>query len=261
MIVTDTIEDIKKTLDGVDTDTLVVFDCDDVLTTLNGQLWKRKNHKFFADWCERNFPDCSVHTLYEVANSILVLSENLLVNEEMPKIVEGLYAKNVQAFVLTALSIKPIASVSDPLKWRVATLKEFGYDFGKFWPSLADKRFDGFAHDYPPAYSSGIVCSGEIPKGESFTAFVKYSGIKPARVIFIDDKDDTIENVEMACQALAIEFVGIRYLEADKIVSDVPFSEKMYDYQLATVTRKNVWVPDSDAARHCGITTLETSPT
>ncbi|MDR1432973.1 MAG: DUF2608 domain-containing protein [Puniceicoccales bacterium] len=247
IVVTDDIGDIKKELRSADTDTLVAFDCDDVLTTLEDQIWKRENYQFFVKWCANAFSDASMETLHCVSDFILTVGRNCLVNEEMPRIVDDLHAKNIQSMVLTALSQRPVGSITDPLRWRVATLNGFGYNFGKFWPALADKRFDEFACAYQPEYSSGVVCSGETPKGQSLRAFLKHAAISPRKVIFIDDKEDTVEDVKATCESMEIAFVGIQYLEASKVVSAVPFSEEMMEYQLNTLKEKNIWLPDGEA--------------
>ncbi|MDR2598385.1 MAG: DUF2608 domain-containing protein, partial [Holosporales bacterium] len=68
IITTDQIEDIEAELERADKDTLVVFDCDDVLIT------------------------GPAHT-------------KVLVSEKMPKLVDNLQQRGVQTVILTAYSI------------------------------------------------------------------------------------------------------------------------------------------------------------
>jgi hypothetical protein len=246
MIVTDTIDSIKNTLENIDEGTLVLFDCDDVLTTLEEHIWKRQNHEFFLEWCTENIPE-GQNSLNEVANIILVTSKNFLVEGEMPEVVRSLHAKNAKAVVLTALSMKPIKEITDPLDWRVRTLKNFEYNFEKFWPSLPRKHFDEFNCEYPPAYASGVICSGKVSKGQTMEAFLKYSKVTPRKVVFIDDKAESIESVRMSCAGIGAEFIGIQYLGADRIVSQIPFSEEKVRYQLQILKEKNIWIPDAEA--------------
>ena len=54
VIVTEDISVIENELKNVDHTWLVVFDCDDVLTTLCEQICKEQNKKFLIDWCAKN---------------------------------------------------------------------------------------------------------------------------------------------------------------------------------------------------------------
>jgi hypothetical protein len=158
IIVVDIMDDIEKRLKVADGNTLVVFDCDEVLTTLSEQVWQARNHDFFVEWCSKNISNFSEEVLYKLATSILVSSKNLLVNQRMPELVESLYRRNIKSIVLTALSTQPVATIRDPMAWRISTLENFGYNFKMFWPSWPDKHFKEFGEEYPPAYGSGVIC-------------------------------------------------------------------------------------------------------
>jgi hypothetical protein len=250
MINTDSIDDIKNEVNAAEGDTLFAFDCDEVLTTLSEQICKERGQQFLMEWLGRSHPNVSEDAIYDVATFVLVSNENFLVNSEMPELIEKLWAKNVKAVVLTALSMKPVDSVPDPMVWRVETLRSLGYDFEKFWPQLANKRFKQFDCEYPPAYSSGVICCGGTSKGASLTAFLKYARAKPSKIVFVDDKIENLEDVKNTCKSLAIDFVGIEYHGAKNVESKVQFSEKVLEYQLATLKEKKIWVSDVEAEKH-----------
>ncbi|MDR0741944.1 MAG: DUF2608 domain-containing protein [Puniceicoccales bacterium] len=243
--VVDTLDDIEKRLKVADGNTLVVFDCDEVLTTLSEQIWQARNHDFFVKWCAENISNFSEEALYEIATSILVSSKNLLVNQRMPELVESLRGRDIKSIVLTALSTQPIATITDPMAWRISTLESFGYNFKMFWPSLPDKHFKDFGEEYPPAYGSGVICCGSVPKSRCLMAFLAYANITPDKIIFIDDKVENLEDVGKQCNLARIEFLGIRYTEAHKLVSPIPFCANKIEYQLTTLKGKSVWIPDS----------------
>jgi hypothetical protein len=229
---------------------LFAFDCDDVLTTLSEQIWKEHGAQFLKEWCGKSIPNSSEQEIYDVATSILVLTENFLVNQEMPKLIKDLKARKLKAVVLTALSTKPVITVPDPMAWRIKTLKRLGYNFKKFWPRLGDRRFDEFDCEYPPAYSSGVICCGNTPKGAGLSAFLEHSRMKPSKIVFTDDKIENLMDVGNACQSMEIEFVGIEYHEAKNVASQIPFSEKILEYQLATLREKKIWISDIEAEKH-----------
>jgi hypothetical protein len=168
----------------------------------------------------------------------------------MPKIVDSLHGKKGKAVVATALSPKPIESVTDPTMWRVRTLENFGYDFKSFWGELPNRCFEEFDCEYRPAYSSGVICCGDIPKGKCLAAFMKYAGVNPKKIIFIDDKRENLEDVRDMSQSMGMKFVGIEYFEANKIISKIPFSEKRIAYQLRTLKEKKIWISDAEAEHY-----------
>ncbi|MDR1233224.1 MAG: DUF2608 domain-containing protein [Puniceicoccales bacterium] len=246
IIVIDTLDDIEQKLKGADGNTLVVFDCDEVLTTLSEQVWQARNHDFLVKWCTENISNFSEDVLYELVTSILVSSKNLLVNQRMPELVENLRGRNIKSVVLTALSTQPIASIMDPMAWRISTLESFGYNFKMFWPSLLDRYFKEFGGEYPPAYGSGVICCGSIPKSRCLMAFLAYANIAPDRVIFIDDKIENLEDVKEQCDLAKIKFLGIRYTESHKLTPTIPFCANKIRCQLTTLKEKSIWIPDSD---------------
>ncbi|MDR2432532.1 MAG: DUF2608 domain-containing protein [Puniceicoccales bacterium] len=246
IIVADTIDDIEKRLKVADGNTLVVFDCDEVLTTLSEQVWQTRNHDFFVEWCAENISNFSEEALYEIATSILVSSKNLLVNQRMPELVESLHRRDIKSIVLTALSTQPVAAIRDPMAWRISTLESFGYNFKMFWPSLSDKYFREFGKEYPPAYGSGVICCGSIPKSQCLMGFLAYANVMPNEVIFIDDKMEHLEDVEVQCALAKIKFLGIRYTESHKLAQTTPFCANKIKYQLTVLKEKNIWIPDSD---------------
>ncbi|MDR2628435.1 MAG: DUF2608 domain-containing protein [Puniceicoccales bacterium] len=246
IVVIDTLDDIEKRLEGAGGNTLVVFDCDEVLTTLSEQVWQARNHDFLVKWCAENISNFSEEVLYEFVTSILVSSKNLLVNQRMPEFVKNLHRKNIKSVVLTALSTQPVATIRDPMAWRISTLENFGYNFKMFWPSLPDKHFEEFGEEYPPAYGSGVVCCGSIPKSRCLMAFLAYTNITPDKIIFIDDKIENLEDVKEQCDIAKIKFLGIRYTESHKLNSTIPFCANKIRYQLTTLKEKSIWIPDSD---------------
>ncbi|MDR2737544.1 MAG: DUF2608 domain-containing protein [Puniceicoccales bacterium] len=250
IISTDTIDDIAREVVVAGKSVLFAFDCDEVLTTLSEQIWKQPGCQFLSEWCKRNIPNVSEQEIYDVATSILVSSENFLVNQEMPRLVRDLKSKKARAVVLTALSTKPVASVNNPMLWRVETLRSLGYNFRKFWPRLRDRCFTEFDCRYPPAYSSGVVCCGNTPKGASLEAFLGHANVRPGKVVFIDDKIENVEDVGATCKRNGIEFSGIEYHGAKNSESQGPFSEKILEYQLATLLEKKIWISDREIGTH-----------
>jgi hypothetical protein len=241
--------DLERALANVDGDALVVFDCDDVLITIPEQIAGERGKKFFHEWCGKNIANLSEQLLYDLMTFILMSNRSYLVNEKMPKIVQGIQERGVGCIVLTALATKPIEPVDDPMAWRVATLATLGYDFGKSWPKLGRKIFDQYGVDHAPCYDSGVLCCGSTEKGKCLVSFIDYAEIAPSKVVFIDDLVKNLESVEAECGSANIEFLGMQYLESNKLAAGIEYSEEIMEYQLSTLKEKRIWVPYGEVAR------------
>jgi hypothetical protein len=181
---------------------------------------------------------------------LLRSDRNCLVDARMPEIVANLQMRDVRAVVMTGISAAPFGDMRDPAGWRGSDLYDLGYRFGKSWPGLKARHMSGFFSTYDPYYSGeGVVLCGDIPKSSCLDAFLLYSGIKPKKIIFIDDSIYNLEDVQKYCQKQGIQFVGMEYLAAEKVMSDVEFSEDVARTQFKTLSKKGVWLSDAEAVK------------
>ncbi len=239
---------IEWTLNDISDNDIVVFDCDDVLTTITQQLFKQQNRQFFLDWCKINIPGFNRTMFFDLLDYILVSNKNVLVNDKMPCLVNKLADNNIKSIVLTALPTKPIGKIQEPIKWRSKILSELGYNFGKFWKNLPNKTFfEDTIQQYPPAYHDGIICCDNVPKHLCLSKFLQHSNISPSCTVFIDDNIDNLNGMQQWAHDNNIQFVGIQYLEAQNIVSNIPFSEELINYQLHNLVERRIWISDDDA--------------
>lgn len=61
-------------------------------------------------------------------------------------------------------------------------------------------------------YFNGIVSVGRVPKGEGFIKFLKLTGYKPKKIVFVDDLEKNIKSMANAAKSLNIPYVGIWYV-------------------------------------------------
>ncbi|MDR3274157.1 MAG: DUF2608 domain-containing protein [Puniceicoccales bacterium] len=242
----DDIDAIKAELSYVDGNTLVVFDCDDVLTTVEDAVLKKENRHFIREWYDAGDRELS---FLDLMCRMVMLGKNCTVNVRMPKLVRNLQNKNVRALVLTGFSAKPFTfgDIRDPRHWRSKVLNGLGYHFENSWPEMEDKHFDEFGDPYDPSFSSGIICTGDVSKAESLKAFLDYVQFWPTAIIFVDDNEKNLTDVSALAKSKNIHFIGIHYTEASKMASKFPFSKKRARLQLDTLVKENCWLSDRKA--------------
>jgi hypothetical protein len=241
IITTDKVEDIETELAQIDENTLVVFDCDGVLVANTIQIMKKKNREMSRKLFEKYMGKSDVT---EVLSIMVSSGQGQLVNNKMPILVKNLQDKNIRVVVLTGFSASPFGHIKDPKVWRTDNLNSFGYHFEKSWPNTPQKKFSTSS-----AFYKGVIFCGDLSKDVCLNKFIAHSGMRPKKIIFIDDGIGNIHDVAEYCKSDGIQFVGIEYLEAEKIVPNFPFSEKTAEFQFRTLKDKGIWLSDEEAAK------------
>ncbi len=237
---------IETQLENVDKNTLVIFDCDNVLTCINVGAFHPDNRDCFYELVKKN--NITQYDLCDKIRLPLVLEENILVNSRMVELVKNLENRAVKHMVLTAYSVRPLKEVKDPVQWRVDTLQSFGYHFEKLWePSFIE--LDEFLCNYNPIFKDGVLCCDIFSKSECLKAFLSQIQWKPKKIIFIDDLLRNLVDVEELCVQEKIEYVGIEYMESQNIKPYIPFSESLGQVQVENLMKKSLWISDEEAKK------------
>jgi len=92
-----------------------------------------------------------------------------------------------------------------------AQLQAIGVDL-----AAAAVRKEDLSTEQKGLYSRGVFFVGEGPnKGATLTAFLKKIGLRPKKIVFVDDKPHHAKNVDAALTAAGIPSVTFRYGAAD----------------------------------------------
>lgn len=147
-------------------------------------------------------------------------------------LIRGLQKKQVATFALTARD-EAIASVT------LDQTCSLGFDFSKSEPKLGGKKESGFR--------SGVLFSGQTPKGELLKRLIAESVVKPKRVVFFDDRGYNLDSVGAALTDAGIEFVGFRYGFTDKDITG--FRADLANVQWLEFKRTGRALSDTDALK------------
>ncbi|MDR1254875.1 MAG: DUF2608 domain-containing protein [Puniceicoccales bacterium] len=248
--VVDRIKGIEAELKKADKNTFVVFDCDDVLTTISSHVWMRSNKAIFLELYKKEFPNFSHEQLLRHLSLIVASHDNILVSKKMPKLVDNLQQRGIKTAVLTAFSTKASKNFPNPMKWRIDTLKSLGYHFERSFPSLAHCYLRTSNNQLNSEYNQGIICCSGASKDDSLKAFLAYADYRPSKIIFIDDSIENVRSIEAFCRESNIDFVGIEYTESEKTKnSAAPFPTKRVEFQLKKLRESGKWISYEDAEK------------
>ncbi|MDR1207876.1 MAG: DUF2608 domain-containing protein [Holosporales bacterium] len=245
IITAEDISSIIRVLDSIDEGTLVLFDCDDVLTTANIGVFTRNPsatgvlRNDFGRIISRELPSADKAKSLSMSQTVVGASPVSLVNRGMPRLVAELQEKGIACLVITAFPSTPAPGMSQPLEWRNTTLKSFDYDFPRSWPGMSYTSLEGGS-----VFDRGIIYSGAVSKDKSLAAFLAHVKKTPRRIIFIDDFLENIMNMQKYCKANNIDFTGIHYIEFMKAVNPIKPSIARSEFQMMVLIKHEVWLPD-----------------
>ncbi len=256
IIHTNDIKVIEETLKSIDTDTLVIFDVNDVLIIPKDQILQAQNKKYLQKLNQRLEQSVGKENANIFYSIILMQSNDGPVDLKMKDIISELQSREIKVLALTNCFTGSFGNIKSMEDWRYDELKKHGYHFDLSWLALKPKVFTGLektGQKLPPnsrampTFKSGIVFTSGSSKGRAFKAFLEYARIMPKKIIFIDDKKKHIESVEEIAKSHNIPFIGIEYTAA-KNLSISPLNEKHADLQYEILEKDKKWISDSEAA-------------
>lgn len=210
----------KEILDYVDTDTLVLLDIDDTLLipvqTLGTDVWFiHRMNQYQTHLDKKQALDKALDDWEGVRH----LTKVKIVEEGSETIVAKMQGQGIPVMGLTTQGLA-LATCT------VNQLKSLEIDLIKTAPSNQDFYFH---NGQGVLYRHGILFTSGTAKGEALLKFFSLAGVCPKRVVFINDKETHLKDVEGSLEAKGIEFTGLRYAYSDERVKN--FNSKLADIQ------------------------------
>lgn len=131
-------------------------------------------------------------------------------NDKIVEIVRNLQNRHIRVLVLSAVTHIGV---------RISGLKANGFHFENSWSGVKDCITDNPAICLK--FSQGVMVSGNTPKGSALCAFCEYLeenhlDINFSKVIFVDDCEFNVNDVQQAAKSLGLSFIGVHYTEKNK---------------------------------------------
>jgi len=246
---TSTLTPIELAIQQADSETLVIFDVDDVLITAKDQILQPAHHKF-AQKLEENLESRHSESEAQILWSIIWLTRvNDLVDPQMVSLMNEAQGKGLKVMALTNAWTGAFGKIPSIEDWRINELEGFGYMFKDSWSALKSKTFEALKSKDPkrfPVFKDGIVFTSNLPKGEVLKAFLEHASLSPKKIIFVDDKLKNLKSVEAFCQKAGINFAGFEYTAVAGRPKSL-LNEKRSQYQFEVLEREHKWLSDEEA--------------
>lgn len=192
---------IAEVAPAVDTTTLLVIDIDNTTLEPVGTLGSDQWYYYMA----------KVHgeeKAGELWTKTLPTVKVKPVEAMTPDFIREQQKRGVKVMALTARGAEDEAAT-------FAQLKAIGVDYSANPPSKKELKTE-----HKGLFKNGVFFQGEGPsKGETLVAFIKKLGLKPGRVVFVDDKAKHAKSVEQAVRESGIPVISFRYGAADAKVN------------------------------------------
>jgi FMN phosphatase YigB (HAD superfamily) len=188
--------------------TLLVFDIDNTLVEPVGNIGSDQWYYYLVKAIARDdktlTADAAEAKAGEIWSKTLPTVKAKPVEDLTPALIREQQKLGLKIMALTARG-------AEDSEATFRQLKDIGVDL-----TATAVRKDDLAAKQKGLYSRGVFFVGDGPdKGKTLVAFLKKIGLRPAKVVFADDKPHHARNVDAALTAAGIPCVSFRYGAAD----------------------------------------------
>ena len=231
-----TIHSFKEVdFDEIDTNTLVIFDVDDVLIfdlpikDLERRLPPKKQ-EFLRGIVYKKRPP--------------VLVEPLIVN-----IMKKLKLRGISTIALTGIKTGKLPGLEMSFAdWRIADLKKAGIIFND--PFKKTIIFDQLKDK--PLLKAGIIFTAWHDKGNILKKVFSKTGCNFNKIIFFDDKETNAISVAKATEDLGIAYKGYIYKGAGS-TPKTTLDKRIGEYRFSVLEKEHIWLDEKEARQRLSV--------
>jgi hypothetical protein len=230
------IDRLKEILPMVDRETLVVFDIHNTLLRTTQQLGSRAWAYSLVQELVAKGIDLEEAKREALRRSIQVMSisKMQLVEPDTAEIVHRLQEAGIPVIALTGSPFHLSSTI--PTQLQIC-----GIDLGRSCPLTGRVEIPSSSG---AQYENGIIYGNNNHKGEVLRAFLTMTGLRPTRILYVDDYHREIERVQETLEELAIDSLCIQYDAAIKAES--PLEPAVVKMQWETMGK----ILSDEQARH-----------
>lgn len=239
------INNIEEILPAIETDSLLLFNIAEVVMDSSIELgispWRK--------YVKNNAPMCFKPRLLNFHDELtLFVARNIppkAVEDLTPQIIETYQKQGLPVFAFTSrgrtewytTQVEGVDQLTEDL------MHKLGVHFEKSqlpvnWQNLEDSAF-------APYFHHGIIYANHMGKGEFLKQLLQETGYVPAKIVFVDDKRDSLESVEKAMQEMGVPFAGFWYTRTAN--DHKKFSPMIAHIQLQSLIFENRMLSNEEA--------------
>ncbi len=189
--------------------TLILFDVDDTLITPQSKTFKAPPFNQMMDRIKANK---TRHPRFkEILSNWRRQRVAMLVDQKWPEIITIL-KKTHNVYGLTKINSGHFGTISNMEEWRYQELLSLGIEFSQD-DHISNNREKG---SDKPTFHKGVFLTGASSKIDTLRSF--WSSITPPQnIVFIDDKQVYLEEINQFCKEHHINFIGVHFNGLSKL--------------------------------------------
>jgi len=235
---TNTIHEIIKEADEQD---LVIWDVDGVLLIGKDRIFHSENiysglNQHHVEYIADKYK-LSAEQRDKFLSQLLLQRQIELVDKALPSIMSELENRHIKTIALTHFSTGPLGDIKSLADWRIDELNKLGIKF--------DFAFTDLIQVQVGKLKQGILFTEHHTKGDVLGAFLDIIQWKPNKVIFIDDKMEYLESVQVELKRRNMNFIGLHYTAALDFSCEI--DEALVKFQYEYAMQNGVWLGDQAA--------------
>lgn len=256
-------QEIQPVFSRCDAKTWALFDVDDTLITPKDvffrALYGKNPYKNFFDEYKKEVGSGKISTeqraeFERIVSTFRMQHESMLTEKDWPKILYTLRKQGSYVFALTMMDTGPFGKISSMEEWRYQRLHDLGLAFTPILPGHTDYKVLGTpasrlqsTQQGTGVFYKGIMMTGRVGKGATLEQALRYSSHKPSFILFVDDREEMVEDVGHLCKRLGVDYTGIIYEGA----SEVPGKpvESIVACQKHELIHNDRWLSDAQAQK------------
>jgi hypothetical protein len=252
IIETDDSKIVHELFSDLDTNSLAVFDVDEVLLTPCDQSLRHKelfNQLVGELFLAKEITVSDTTEYLAIIGAMFDKRAAMPVDRSFVDLIQTLQNKQIKVVALTNAATGKMGAIDSMKDWRLTELRRLGYEFATTWPNVPEKQFLQLATKEPgvfPVFSQGVLLTNGIPKGTVLEAFFDMIEEKTNRILFIDDNREYLESVGEAALKMGCTYLGIHYKGAE-LLNRAPFNKDRAVFQIKTLFQEKIWLSDQEA--------------
>jgi hypothetical protein len=231
-----TMAEIGIFFEGTSSETLAVFDIDNVLLIPKEPAFQLPNMKKYKDIFKKYTKSLSTEELDVFLNLIIQRYPSQLLEPGIPQLIQQLIKQGVRPIALTA-----VWSDRPGISRRHDDLLRFGVDFSASFPKIPHTEFKDFPkyRGRHPIFDRGIIYANgvQVDKGRVLVDFLKKANLHPKQIIFVDDLRKNLDAIQAALEPLGIAFVGLEYT-GSQVFPATPIDSETFEHTIRALTEE-----------------------
>jgi hypothetical protein len=233
---------------------LYIFDVDETLITYEDLLLREANREssegkklqaYFNKNCKK--PNDAEYGQY-IWSQLFLQASKILIEPDIKNIISRLQKDGFFVIALTHLLTGKYGIITSLQEWRYSQLASFGIDFSKSSPldNIIFKEIQSKKSKAPMLFK-GILLTDRCSKQETLHAFLNgfksAKGFLPKKIIYVDDMLSYLEDIQVLCKSLRIDFIGYHYVGSKFLPGE--FNIELAKKQINHLLSHESWLSDS----------------